>query len=166
MGGPRLNVEVVVLPTGTASRADQRTLAEAVVRERAGRLTRICSRCGGTDHGQPRIVGGHVSLAYCPGLCVVALADAPVGVDVEPAGAAPSGFPDIDRWTRTEAVLKAIGKGVRRDPATVGEVDAAFEPLDLPSPYVGWVAVLGVSEISLWAAPAAAVRTATDPAPR
>src|SRR5262245_15209874 len=80
---PRAIVDVLVLPTGAASRTDQREVAEAAVLDRAGPLTRICSWCGSTEHGRPRVAVGHVSLSYTPGLVLVALADAPVGVDVE-----------------------------------------------------------------------------------
>jgi hypothetical protein len=159
-------VEVLALPSGEATRAEQRALAEAAVADRAGRLTRICPWCGSTDHGQPRVAEGHVSLAYCAGFVVVALADAPVGVDVEVAGVAPAGFADIGAWTRAEAVLKATGEAMRRDPGTAEAVDAWTGPLDLPAPYVGWLAVLGVEDVSRRAAPAAAVRRATAPGRR
>ncbi|GGJ63601.1 4'-phosphopantetheinyl transferase family protein [Streptomyces brasiliensis] len=43
-----------------------------------------CPVCGG-PHGRPAVAGGtpHFSLAYSGSLCLVALADTPVGVDME-----------------------------------------------------------------------------------
>jgi 4'-phosphopantetheinyl transferase len=108
-------------------------------------VTATCERCGG-EHGRPRVswpdAAGpppSVSLASCRGLVVAALApaDVTVGVDVERPRAATSrteeaerreavgdlvGGPRrtaIRRWVRTEAVLKADGRGLRVEPAAV-----------------------------------------------
>lgn len=101
-----------------------------------------CPACGSTTHGRPRIVPvatlrapAHVSLSRAGDLCVVAVTDAgPVGVDVEPAGAADfDGFDDVAlhplergspgdrtrRWVRKEALLKASGTGLSVDPREV-----------------------------------------------
>ena len=101
------------------------------------RLGRHCPRCGGSGHGrpvviQPRRAGLHLSLARTEGLlAVAATATGWVGVDVERDSATDfAGFAGValhpaerdgtthDRavaWTRKEAVLKALGRGVGDD---------------------------------------------------
>jgi 4'-phosphopantetheinyl transferase len=92
-------------------------------------VTAKCPDCGG-PHGAPRIHGANVfvSLARCESMVVaVASMRGPVGVDVE-ARAEPNtdrlaaiealtGERSLRRWTRTEAMLKADGRGLRVDPA-------------------------------------------------
>ncbi|WP_404446473.1 hypothetical protein LG315_03210 [Microbacterium marinum] len=94
-----------------------------------------CAVCGSTGHGAPRTASGatQVSVAYAPGLVVVAAAPtqavAAIGVDVEVdrtgpldelAGLfAPAPPPDIRRWTQLEAALKVDGRGVRVPPERV-----------------------------------------------
>jgi 4'-phosphopantetheinyl transferase len=79
-----------------------------------------CTHCGGA-HGRPhRVDGGVVSLAYTPTLVVVAVAaSGGLGVDAEPG--APDTAAGIERlrpgttlreWTRIEAALKAVGRGI------------------------------------------------------
>lgn len=105
------------------------------------RLAQRCRRCASTDHGQPYVVmpvgaeAPYVSLSRVtgPGLLLLAVTDAgPVGVDLEPAGAASFvGFDavalhpaeragtDAERtrtWVRKESVLKATGHGLAVDP--------------------------------------------------
>jgi len=88
-----------------------------------------CPDCGG-PHGAPGIRGASVfvSLAHCASMVVaVASVRGPVGVDVEelteasPARLAAiealTGDESLRRWTRTEAILKADGRGLRVDPA-------------------------------------------------
>ena len=89
----------------------------------------LCPDCGG-PHGAPAIEGAHVhvSLARCA-TAVVAVASGidRIGVDVEQldgvggdrvaAIEALTGERSLQRWTRTEAVLKADGRGLRVDPA-------------------------------------------------
>lgn len=127
-------------------------LADCLVREEAVkswglpehevRLVRLCTSCGSTSHGQPRLVpipgttATHVSISRSGGVTVVALCAAgPVGVDVEPANAAGfKGFSSVclhpseqaattrERtvtWVRKESLLKATGHGLVIDPGTV-----------------------------------------------
>jgi len=113
-----------------------------------------CSRCGSDGHGRPVVLAPagdlHVSLSRAPGLVAVALTEAgPVGVDVEPAEAARfDGFDDVvlhpdevaatsgertQVWVRKEAVLKAVGTGLRLDPRRL-RVSAA----GAPAAVLGW----------------------------
>ena len=108
------------------------------------RFDRTCGACGG-QHGRPTVIGHpdvHVSLSRADGFVAVAVArDHPVGVDIEVIGR--TGFvgfpgvalhpeerdepPDSDArarlraiaWARKEAALKALGTGLRTDPARV-----------------------------------------------
>ncbi|WP_225834366.1 4'-phosphopantetheinyl transferase superfamily protein [Streptomyces sp. NK08204] len=101
-----------------------------------------CAGCGG-PHGRPalRTPGVHFSLSHSGGLVMVALAPAPVGVDVEglataqavldaqsalhvaeadelarlPAHERPAAF--TRAWVRKEAYLKGLGTGLVRNPA-------------------------------------------------
>lgn len=110
-------------------------------------LTAICPDCGG-PHGRPVAPGSglHLSLTHGADVVVAAASDRPVGIDVEPAIAPPEVLADIEsltghaslqRWTRTEAILKADGRGLRVDPAHVvidgprGWVDDAPARYDL-----------------------------------
>ncbi|MBV2354035.1 4'-phosphopantetheinyl transferase superfamily protein [Streptomyces sp. J2-1] len=101
-----------------------------------------CAGCGG-PHGRPALStpGVHFSLSHSGGLVLVALAEEPVGVDVEglataqavlsaqsalhpveadelarlPAPARAASF--TRAWVRKEAYLKGLGTGLVRDPA-------------------------------------------------
>ncbi|MEU0340413.1 4'-phosphopantetheinyl transferase superfamily protein [Streptomyces bobili] len=101
-----------------------------------------CAGCGG-PHGRPalRTAGVHFSLSHSGGLVMVALAPAPIGVDVEelataqaaldaqsalhaaeaqelarlPAHERPAAF--TRAWVRKEAYLKGLGTGLVRNPA-------------------------------------------------
>ncbi|CAL4859207.1 hypothetical protein [Microbacterium sp. MM2322] len=92
-----------------------------------------CEVCGGVDHGPLRSDDAAISVAYAPGVVVAAAAHArAIGIDVErDAGTlpgldalfAPSPPPDAGGWTAIEAALKADGRGLRVDPATVVVAD-------------------------------------------
>lgn len=117
-----------------------------------------CPRCG-EMHGRPRIEGSDIefSLTHTPGLVLVALADAPVGIDAErcpepeglgglvgvlhPAEAAEVAAAESPEdaaqrftraWTRTEAYLKGLGVGLGRDPQIdyLGSGDAPERIID------------------------------------
>lgn len=78
-------------------------------------LDRTCERCGG-PHGRPRVTGANVSVAHADGTALVAVGDAPVGVDLEPLGRVvpdDSGATDLVDWVRKEAALKLTGDGLR-----------------------------------------------------
>jgi len=94
-----------------------RMLLRQAVAERTGcdeadvTLVQRCARCGG-PHGAPSVlarggVGPSVSIAHAGDLAIVAVADAAVGVDVEPDRT----DLDVHGWVRTEAMLKATGTG-------------------------------------------------------
>lgn len=96
-----------------------------------------CERCG-QDHSVPRTPGFTLSVSHADGLVAVAASrgtDA-LGIDLESDGAAsrvaqlgpifaPADPPDLAAWTRIEAAIKADGRGVGIDPATVRLRDAA-----------------------------------------
>jgi 4'-phosphopantetheinyl transferase len=143
-------------------------LSRTVLAERLGvaprdvPLDRTCADCG-EPHGPPRLpdaAGLHLSIAHSGARVALAVAEVPVGIDVEkvdrkldPARLGgrvltpdeqasvhdSAGF--LRLWTRKEALVKATGEGVsvlpRADPP-----EAAFADLDAGPGYVAAVAVL------------------------
>lgn len=121
--------------TGTPSTlvVDGHVNAEALVRAASldGTLGHRCPQCGSVEHGQPVLAGGpFISIARSSRLSVIAWWDGgPVGVDVEAVGATPppeltlhseETFDDVLAvWVRKEAVVKALGTGLRIDPRTI-----------------------------------------------
>lgn len=97
----------------------------------------LCPGCGEL-HGRPTTVGVEFSLSHTAGLALVAVAQRPVGVDVERVGpllddvvealhprevaeirAAPGSEQAVwftRAWTRSEAYLKGLGIGLGRSP--------------------------------------------------
>lgn len=134
-------------------------------RSHAVRFDRTCPVCG-HQHGRPTVVdhpGLHVSLSRTTSLVGLAVTTVgPVGIDVEevenaafagyeevalhpverePAGPSPE---RVDRanataWVRKEAALKALGTGLRTDPATV-----LTPPTGIPT-----VVVLGTEPVTV-----------------
>lgn len=102
--------------------------AEVLAELGVAAVTHECARCGATDHGRPRPLGAEggdldlgLSLARAGDLVLAAVADGPVGVDLEPLGGAaarevtmhPSERGDpLRAWVRKEALLKATGLGL------------------------------------------------------
>lgn len=104
---------------------------------RSPRIGRVCPWCGGphgaaraTDAGTPIAVA--VSVSYAGGWAIAATraGDAPFAIDAEPRALDPAAqhrlraalgdeAADAATWTRIEAALKADGRGLRVDPATV-----------------------------------------------
>lgn len=113
-------------------------------------LGRLCPRCGGATHGRPwaRARTGapvFVSLAYADGLGLVGWSrDAAIGVDLErDDGVSRAGdYGDLATWVRDEAVLKATGEGLARDPATLRGDEAWTASLAVADGYVGAVALV------------------------
>ncbi|MCD0451426.1 4'-phosphopantetheinyl transferase superfamily protein [Actinocorallia sp. API 0066] len=103
-------------------------------------LDRTCPGCG-AQHGRPLFPGWHLSVSHSGGLVGLAVADVPVGLDVEERGrsldeiadSVLAGEPPGDLhvyWTRKEALLKATGDGLRV-PMTAVRVSAASAPAAL-----------------------------------
>ena len=104
------------------------------------------------EGGKPYLEGGpSFSLSHTPTRVAVALCDdGDVGVDIEDAlPAAGRSREELQRWTATEAALKAVGAGLRSAArvrlaadlasAEFGDVRIHVTPLDLGP---GWVASL------------------------
>ncbi|WP_171074415.1 4'-phosphopantetheinyl transferase family protein [Nonomuraea basaltis] len=151
---------------------------------------RTCRYCGG-DHGKPKVVDPvepdvDISVSHTGELAVLAVTSrGAVGVDVEDASVRESVGPHLEsslsefelrdfrargggyadfvvRWTRKEAVLKAVGKGLAVHPAHVEVTGSGAPPrvlalpavlgspdsyslidAPLPAPYRAAVAVVG-----------------------
>ncbi|MFM9371358.1 4'-phosphopantetheinyl transferase family protein [Streptomyces sp. Da 82-17] len=136
----------------------RRVLGARLDRDPAGlRFVREpCPGCGG-PHGRPALPGApvHFSLSHSGGLALIALAERPVGVDLElladaalvtdvaaglhpyeraalAADPAPSAFTRC--WTRKEAYLKGTGEGL----TTEGLRDTLVGTGPHPEPVPGW----------------------------
>lgn len=125
---------------------------------------RSCAACGSADHGKPYALAAPelgLSVSRAGGLTAVAVGGCrPVGLDVEdvmripPGAAALVGLAQTTpaasvarRWVRTEAVLKASGLGLSVPPEGLIVPDGVrVVDLELPSPHVGALAVLGDDE--------------------
>ena len=146
------------------------------------RFDRRCTRCG-APHGRPVLVespGVELSLSRCDDWVAVALSPLPVGIDIEPTEAVRfPGFPDVAlhpderdvaepgadgllrrhavSWVRREAALKALGIGLRTDPAGL-----RTPPAGIPSDLLGdGAATVTVHDLALpWPEATAAVAVA------
>ncbi|MFF9562530.1 4'-phosphopantetheinyl transferase family protein [Leifsonia sp. NPDC014704] len=109
----------------------QRALSDAG--DGDARIDATCPDCG-LSHGRPRAVDGsrrlYVSVSHAAGQAFAVAARHPIGIDAEAmddlrarGGAidelAPGRGDPARRWTAVEAVLKADGRGLRRDPGAV-----------------------------------------------
>jgi 4'-phosphopantetheinyl transferase len=133
------------------------------------RLRAECRHCGG-PHGKPALVSGELelSLTHAGDRVGVAVATAPVGIDVEDLAATRvdaalaaqvltvddlarwTALPPTRRatallrvWTRGEAVVKALGVGLDVDPREIPADTARVVDLDPGPGFVGSLAVLG-----------------------
>lgn len=146
------------------------------------RFDRTCTKCG-APHGRPVLVGPRgveLSLSRCDDWVAVALSALPVGIDIESIQAVWfAGFPDVAlhpderdvvepgadgllrrhavSWVRKEAALKALGIGLRTDPAGL-----RTPPSGIPTDLLGdGAAKVTVHDLALpWPDAAAAVAVA------
>ena len=128
-----------------ARRSVTRTILSQALGTQAADLviSRSCPTCGSSEHGRPSVAGSPIvfSVSSSGAVAAVAIAGSPVGVDIEiersdvgpqfaaltgderrqitamPAERQRSGF--FRLWTAKEAVIKAGGGTLGRDPATV-----------------------------------------------
>ena len=103
-----------------------------------------CPDCG-RRHGQPEFSSGRAfaSISHAGLGSLAAVADVPVGVDIVerarrtsnqlPISLPPGEQDELQHWTRIEATLKADGRGLRVDPASI-----EFSP----TPKGAWLAVM------------------------
>ena len=153
ISGDELHRYETTTPAKRSSFLAGRLLLRRLVAELTGiapadvELTATCPDCGGS-HGRPVAPGTglHLSLTHGADAVVAAASDRAVGIDLESAIAPAAVLADIESltghaallsWTRTEAILKADGRGLRVDPAHVvidgsrGWVDDAPTRYDL-----------------------------------
>ena len=122
-------------------------------------LSKVCPECGG-PHGPVRLstAGLRGAVAYAGTIAVAAVTDLPgsgFGIDAEAAVdprrdtaglrgvLGPGSEPSVRDWVRVEAALKATGRGLRIDPATVvvsPDQDGSWTATvpGLPHPLLGW----------------------------
>ncbi|GAA3012585.1 hypothetical protein GCM10010461_23720 [Microbacterium aurantiacum] len=131
-----VRVRSVALEPGIPRRETAWRLVRQMLPPSAALSTR-CPACGADDHGPVRVSGvaARASVAYAGDRAFVAVSTDPrvraLGIDAERRRApvrdaagydglfAPEVPPSVRSWTRVEAVLKALGTGIRRDPRTV-----------------------------------------------
>ncbi|MFC3340217.1 4'-phosphopantetheinyl transferase family protein [Paracandidimonas soli] len=157
---------------GMRREADRRSrvVTRAVLRRTLGRKL----GCGPADVPLSHLPGGkpvldeeggrawHFNVSHSGNIALLAVADNPVGVDVETrmhgdpvamarqffcaqeqervAGARDAGEAFLAIWTAKEAVVKMTGHGLRIDPRRfcVPHADTAFQPLPPPYPVAEW----------------------------
>lgn len=122
---------------GRSRRETSRRLVSSMLGADAPIVSGPCVWCGG-PHGRPRLpgTGFETSIAYAGDVAVVVVApsalvtalgvDAASGERTDPAcmeGVLPGST--VGEWVRVEAALKADGRGLRVDPATVRLEDRA-----------------------------------------
>ena len=130
-------------------------LARRLTGTDAGALRHACPYCGETTHGVPFVDGPNGSLALslsrAPGVVAAAASlTGTIGIDVERTGAADfAGFAGVAlhpdetvpadaagatrTWVRKEAVLKALGSGLRVDPRSILLSAPVDSPVDSPA---------------------------------
>ena len=151
------NAQPAQLGDEDAAHALARDLAARVAGVAVARLqlTHRCPRCGSIRHGVPRVLADGatvpVSVSRAPGAVAAAATDGTaIGIDIEPADAAGfRGFAEVAvhpdeqipadpaeatrMWVRKEAVLKALGSGLRIDPRSI-----RLAPDDRPPAVLAW----------------------------
>ncbi|MDZ5661276.1 4'-phosphopantetheinyl transferase superfamily protein [Nocardioides sp. zg-1308] len=152
--------------TGAARALEVHAADHLGVPARAVTSGRLCPRCGSSAHGRPWLRAGgaalHVSLSRSGPHLVTAVADGPVGVDVESVAAVARGWDaalvlsagetaddDLARaraWSRKEAVLKRRGTGLATPMTEVSLDREQWHDLAAPAGHVAAVS---------WAGPAA-----------
>jgi phosphopantetheinyl transferase len=101
------------------------------------------------------------NLSHSPTVALVAWGVAPLGVDVEDVDPQRAAF--TSAWTRKEALLKALGAGLSRDPASIDLIaslhsEGAWSWVD-PQTGVSWM----IQELNLGHAHTGALATLTPP---
>lgn len=126
-------------------------------------IGRHCPACGSDEHGRPwvRLPDGHtpyVSLARCAEHLVTVVADRPVGIDVESIAAVdarwdpalvlhPEEHADTPAersamWCRKEAILKALGTGLRTPMSEIRCADWSVVDISAPEGLTASVVVI------------------------
>jgi len=146
-----------------------------VIKQETGSFAEIDRSCPDCDepHGKPRVLGSdlEVSVSHSGDKIAVAVTRAAsVGVDVEEirdiatdelsrmvvAPGDPSGMGFFDLWARKEAVLKALGQGLRTPMTSltlmgtgVRDLDCTITPLNAGEGYAAALAVLTAGPITV-----------------
>jgi phosphopantetheinyl transferase len=113
----RLQIESSAPPVRQASLAALDLLLLGALRVAAAPLdpARLCFPEGGKPYAEG---GPEFSIAHCASRVAVALcAHGPVGIDVEESAQPARPRASLEDWTATEAVLKALGRGLRESGA-------------------------------------------------